>query len=310
MSCSKEEIELDYSIETIVSNSELNFHQIVFINENVGFVVGGQRGQSGSIYRTSDGGQSWDLSFYTDRSLYTINFLNETTGFAGGEQLILLKTFDQGVNWEEYNFPYYPDELYTVPFKKIEFVNDTIVYLVGGMYFDRGLIARSKNGGLWWNYDFFDYEITSSHFFDHEYGILSGYGHFTVTRDGTESFEVMDFDDDFFTSIYFLDEKSGFACGYDGGIYKTNNSGDQWEALINANNLWKKRVHLNDIKMLSADKGIAVGNNGVIMVTYDGGNNWENVNINEGLKCNSIYHFGNGKIMISCNEGKIVKLNF
>lgn len=310
VSCNREEIELDYSIDIISSDPGTNFHQIIFVDENTGFVVGGQRGQSGSIYKTSDGGQTWDLSFYTDRSLYSINFLIETTGFVGGESLTLLKTFDQGDSWEEYFFPYYPDELYTVPIKKFEFVNDTIVYLVGGMYFDRGLIARSNNGGLWWNYDFFDYEITSSHFFKYDYGILSGYGHFVVTRDGNETFEVMDFDDDFFTSLYFVNEKLGFACGYDGGIYKTIDEGKQWEVLLKANKPWKNRLHLNDIKMLNANKGIVVGNNGVILVTYDGGNSWKNVNLNEDLKCNSIFDLGNGEIMISCNEGKIVKLNF
>lgn len=307
-SCNKDEISLNYSVETISSNPEINFHQLFFINESTGFLVGGHRWNSGTIYKTVDGGFSWNLNLNTDQSLYAINFLNDSVGFACGESLILLKTFDQGVSWEEYNFPYYPDELYTVPFKKIEFVNDTIVYLVGGMYFDRGLIAKSSNGGSWWNWDLFDYELSSSHLFNSDYGIFSGYGHFVVTQDGAQSFEVVDFDDDFFTSIYFLDAQTGYACGYDGGVYKTNNAGNQWEVLINANNLWTKRVHLNDIHMLNADKGIAVGNNGVVVVTYDGGNNWKNFDIKEGLDCNSIYHIGNDKLKICCSEGKIIQV--
>lgn len=306
--CNKDEVEINYSIETISANPQIYFNQIFFLNENNGFIVGGQRGKSGEIYKTTDGGNSWDLNFYTNRSLYAINFLNDSVGFAGGESLTLLKTWDQGETWEDFQFPYYPDSLYRVPFKKIEFVNDTTVYLTGGMYFDRGLIAKSSNQGSWWNWYLFDYELSSSHFFKLNDGIFSGYGHFIVTRDGASSFEVIDFDDDFFTAVYFLNDEIGFACGYDGGVYKTYNAGNQWEVLIGSNNLWKKRVHLNDILMLNADKGIVVGNNGVISLTYDGGNSWKKLNIHEELDCFSIYHLGNGELMISCSQGKIIKL--
>ena len=309
LSCSKENIDVNYSIETISSNPEINFNQSFFLNETTGFIVGGQRGKSGEIYKTTNRGQSWDLNFYTDRSLYAINFSNDSIGYACGESLILLKTFDQGASWVDYQFPYYPNYLFDAPIKKIDFVNEKTIYLTGGWYFDRGLIAKSSNRGEWWDWDFFDYELSSSHFFNADYGIFSGYGHFVVTRDGADSFEVVDFNGDFFTSICFLDEDVGFASGYDGGIYKTENAGTNWEVLINSNNLWKQRVHLNDILMVNADKGIVVGNGGVISLTYDGGSTWKNLSINEDLDCYSIYHFGNGGLLICCSEGKVIKVN-
>lgn len=308
ISCNKEEVDLFYSIETISSNQEINFHQVFFLNETTGLIVGGQRGISGEIYRTTNGGQSWDLNFYTDRSLYAVNFLNDSLGYACGESSILLKTFDQGASWEDYQFPYYPNYL-NAPIKKIDFVNEKTIYLTGGWYFDRGMIAKSSNSGEWWDWVFFEYELSSSHFFNADYGIFSGYGHIIVTGDGAESFEVMDFKGDFFTSIFFLDDKIGFASGYDGGIYKTENAGNNWEVLINSNSLWKQRVHLNDILMVNADKGIVVGNDGVISLTYDGGNTWKNLIINENLDCYSIYHFGNGGLIICCSEGKVIKMN-
>lgn len=70
----------------------------------------------------------------------------------------------------------------------------------------------------------------------------------------------------------------------------------------------EKRVHLNDILMLNADKGIVIGNSGVISLTYDGGNSWKKLNIHEELDCFSICHLGNGELMISCSQGKIIKL--
>ena len=309
ISCNKDEVDLSYSIEKIAPDSETNFHQIFFLNELTGFVVGGQRGNFGLIYKTIDGGQSWDLNYSADQSLFAINFLNDSVGYACGESLILLKTFNQGISWEDYQFPYYPNYLYDVPFKKIDFVNDTIVYLTGGMYFDRGLIAKSSNRGSWWDWDFFDFELSASHFFSHDYGIFCGYGHFMVTQNGAGSFEVMAFKGDFFTSMCFLSDEVGFASGYDGGIYTTSNSGNNWEILVNTNKLWKQRIHLNDIFMVNSEKGIAVGNSGVIILTYDGGNTWQKVNINEDLDCYSIYHFGNGVAWITCSEGKILKIN-
>lgn len=309
ISCNKDEVDLNYSIEKITPNSETDFHQIFFLNEFTGFVVGGQRGNFGLIYKTNDGGQSWDLNYSADQSLFAINFLNDSVGYACGESLTLLKTFNMGISWEDYQFPYYPNYLYDVPFKKIDFINDTTVYLTGGMYFDRGLIAKSSNRGSWWDWDFFDFELSSSHFFSDNYGIFSGYGHFTVTQDGANSFEVVDFKGDFFTSLYFLNDEVGFASGYDGGIYTTSNSGNNWEILANTNKLWKQRIHLNDIFMINSEKGIAVGNNGVIILTYDGGNTWQKVNINEDLDCYSIYHFYSGELWISCSAGKILKIN-
>jgi len=308
-SCSKDEVEIDYSIETISANPETKFHQLFFINETTAFIVGGQRGHFGSIYKSVDGGQSWELNFYTDRSLYAINFLNDSVGFACGESLILLKTMDQGLNWVDYQFPYYPDQIYDAPLKKIDLVNEKTIYLTGGWYFDRGLIAKSSNRGDWWDWYYFDYEFSDSHFFNVDYGIFSGYGHFIVTSDGAVSFEVMDFKGDFFTSICFLDDQFGFAAGYDGGIYKTENAGYDWQVLINSNSLLKQRIHFNDILMVNADKGIVVGNNGVISLTYDGGSSWKNLNINEALDCYSIYHFGNDELMICCSEGKVIKMN-
>ncbi len=305
--CNKDEVDLNYSIDTITSNAETNFNQVFFINDNIGFLVGGERGNSGSIYKTNDGGQSWDLNFYTDRSLYTINFLNDSVGYACGEKLILLKTFDQGVNWEDYQFPYYPDDAYNAPIKKIDFVNDTTIYLTGGMYFDRGLIAKSSNKGNWWDWVYFDYELTSSHFFNPNYGIFSGYGHYIVTRDGAYTFETIDFNGDFFTSIYFINEEVGFASGYDGGVYKTANAGENWEVIAKSNSLVKQRVHLNDIFMINSEKGVVVGNNGVISLTYDGGNSWKNLKIQEELDCYSICHAGNGEVIITCSKGRIIK---
>lgn len=309
LSCSKDEINLNYSIETISSNTEASLHEVFFLNTTTGFLVAGQLGESGSIYKTIDGGQSWDLNFSTDRSLYAINFLNDSVGYAVGERLILLKTFDQGVSWEDYQFPYYPNYLYDAPFKKIDFVDDMTVYLTGGMYFDRGLIAKSANGGTWWDWDFFNFELSSAHVFKSDYAIFCGYGHFTVTMDGADSFEIMDFNGDFFTSMYFLDDEVGFASGYDGGIYKTNNSGTNWEIMASSNKLWKQRLHLNDILMVNPEKGIAAGNNGIIVITYDGGNNWQHYEIEEELDFYSIYHLGNGKLWISCSEGKMLKIN-
>lgn len=309
LSCNKDELETDYKIETITFDSETDFHQIYFIDDLTGFIVGGQRGELGSIYKTTDGGQSWDFNYSTNESLYAVSFLNDSIGYACGESLILLKTFDQGNNWENYQFPYYPNYLYDAPFKKIDIVNDTTIYLTGGWYFDRGLIAKSSNGGNWWDWDYFDYELSSSHFFSHNHGIFAGYGHFTVTEDGADSFEIMDFNGDFFTSLYFLDAEVGFASGYDGGIYKSSNSGKNWEEIANSNKFWKQRKHLNDILMVNSQNGIAVGNNGAIILTFDGGNNWEEYKISEELNFNSIYHSGNGQISITCSEGKILKIN-
>jgi len=62
-------------INTPISVSD-NVGNILFYNENIGFIDGGT-----SIYKTSDGGLNWESTNFPFSSLGTFHFYNETEGF-------------------------------------------------------------------------------------------------------------------------------------------------------------------------------------------------------------------------------------
>ena len=273
VSCKKDNISLDYSVVNLNTGAEI--HNLFFVDSVTGYAVGGIQNESGYIFKTTDGGNNWQEIFRSDTNLNDIYFLTPETGFTCGDDILLLRTLDAGTGWTKVTYGWDPPEAYISPLKHIEFVNDTAGYIVGGAYFDRGIVFRSQNRGLWWEPYHFDNELSASYFSDKMTGIIGGYGLITKTTDGALSFEPVDIRGDFYTSFYFTTKKVGFACGYNGGIYKTDDNGDSWETVYSPNNASFNRIHLNDITFTKDGKGIAVGNDGVILISTDNGNSWE-----------------------------------
>ncbi len=68
-------------------------------------------GSFSTILSSSDGGQNWhENSLGEDAQLTTIQFLDNNTGYAGGEFGVFLKTEDSGTSWN--NVEYLPGEFY------------------------------------------------------------------------------------------------------------------------------------------------------------------------------------------------------
>ncbi len=96
-----------YAQWTIIEYSnDFSFEDILFLNEEEGFVVGRTFEESSSwfdccgvILRTIDGGNTWDTTL-TDTQVRAIYFLDKDTGFAASNQLLFYKTTDGGDNWE------------------------------------------------------------------------------------------------------------------------------------------------------------------------------------------------------------------
>jgi len=66
-----------------------------FVSQEIGFVVGG----SGTILKTTDGGQNWEfMNSTTSQSLTSVQMQNESIGVVVGHGIIL-KTTDGGSSW-------------------------------------------------------------------------------------------------------------------------------------------------------------------------------------------------------------------
>jgi photosystem II stability/assembly factor-like uncharacterized protein len=92
------------------------------------------------IYRSGDGGETWNGVAGSEasvlRSVLSIYFISETTGWAGGG--VIKKTVDGGNTWEM--------QLENATVREFCFVDENTGYAVGG-----GSIMKTIDGGLLWD---------------------------------------------------------------------------------------------------------------------------------------------------------------
>lgn len=304
VSCQKAEI--DISVETISFPQNIDLFSSHFIDGQNGYVCGGIKGESGFIYKTEDGGISWNAIYSSNKFIKDISFYNSNLGYACGDSILILKTKDGGKSWIEMQYPWLPPPSRISPLNNIEIVNDSMIYVTGGSEFSKGIIFRTRNWGWWWYYELFDNEYSDSHFTSQEEGIFSGYGVMTKTSNGGKNYEAIDIKGDFFTALHFVNNDLGFACGYNGGVYRTSDSGNSWEK-IHKTNFAGKRVHFNDITFTNPQNGVIVGNNGIVLVTKNGGDDWQRVSSFSTENLLSVFSFSDGIIWITAENGFLYK---
>jgi len=115
----------------VKTNIQQNFNTFYFVNENIGYIGGGNV----SMYKTIDGGNSWTaLNTNTSLPLYDIYFLNNNEGFAVGgnddcggtdcvpKGALIIHTIDGGLTWNQ--LPIHPSE--KIELKSICFASDSL----------------------------------------------------------------------------------------------------------------------------------------------------------------------------------------
>lgn len=277
-SCKKEEqLAIDYS--RLGVNEDVNIQSITFVNSTIGYSCGGIKGELGVIYKTIDGGFSWNKIYSTPTNcLYDVSFLNDTIGFACGENSLLLKTIDGGQVWVNQNsIQGKPPLNYISTLRSIYCADNSTIYVVGGKGYEVGLTYTTYDGGGFWVYNTYDTELRGVYFNDKNKGYYAGYGSVFKTVDKGGTFVPLDITGDYFVSISFPTTDIGYACGYNGGIYKTVNEGNSWDNLLKGNNDIKHNRHFNQMEFINVNEGYAVGNTGLIMFTKDGGWHWKQI---------------------------------
>ncbi|MDH3997758.1 MAG: YCF48-related protein [Desulfuromonadales bacterium] len=76
------------------------------------------------------------------------------------------------------------------------------------------------------------------------------------------------------TSLYFIDEKTGWAAGHDAVILRTDDGGENWRQLYSDP---EDERPILDLWFRDVKTGYAIGGYGLFLVTEDGGRSWEPV---------------------------------
>jgi photosystem II stability/assembly factor-like uncharacterized protein len=126
----KMEIANDATISTSSTSPE-SFSFISFVDDNIGYAGGG------NIYKTTDGGNTWNSIANTSLSVNSLSFPSENIGYATSNDNWLYKTTDGGNNWFQ---------LTQIDINNMEFVTDNI-----GYGFFSNMLYQTTDGGVNWS---------------------------------------------------------------------------------------------------------------------------------------------------------------
>lgn len=137
-----------------------------FVDENTGWIVGSE----GKIYKTINGGSTWnEQTSNSNRMLTKVKFISSLTGWIiGGENdgnsYLVLKTIDGGNTWQDYSFG---TENYAI--KNLCFIDSLTGWFCGSKNANSsyvGHIFKTIDGGLTWVEQTLPSEINASGFLE------------------------------------------------------------------------------------------------------------------------------------------------
>ena len=246
------------------------------------WIVGGIFWASNFVYKSSNGGQSWDNQMETKADfgndfggpypLTDIFFWDNNSGWAAGLNGAIYSTIDGGNAWEA-QFERSPVEnLYS-----IYFLNEKLGWAVGqekdvfkttdgGKHWSRKLVANT--GGTWSSVFFTDenngWAVGSFH--------SGNAGGCIRSKDGGENWQKVTLNcppDTRFSKVLFTDAKHGWIVG--DYIFRTVDGGENWAFLGTAGG-WN---YIMDISFVNNEEGWGLFNGGrAIKKTTDGGQTW------------------------------------
>ena len=248
---------------------------ILFINNQVGWAVGGLPSEQGLILKTNDGGATWSQQDCGLDSMifYCVTFINSMIGWAAGDDGRIAYTSDGGVFWDEQS-----SGLNTA-ITDICFVNENYGWIVS----DTNILFTTSGGTQWEiQYGWDNYLLTSICFVNEFDGFVVGNrGLILATEDGGQVWEEQSKRIDqlhTINSIYFVDHYNGWVIstnGYKNRIISTNDAGNTWDLLYEVSGFELKDIVFVDQLEGWVSGGAAQPFEGVILHSNDGGASWE-----------------------------------
>jgi photosystem II stability/assembly factor-like uncharacterized protein len=256
-------------------------NKVYFFDEHIGLMVG----DSGTVLKTSDGGDNWKILKVTDKNLLNISYYNYKNIWIVGEEGTIMFSSNTGNTWVHQSSPVTQD-LYSV-----FFVDADIGWAVGKGYEDQPVIINTHNGGhssFGWNVQSPPedaYGLHDVYFTDELNGYACGYGGTVVqTDDGGIVWEKGNqVTSETLNSVYFISPGTGFCVGNRGVLVNTADAGEQWWL---ANNI--SAFDIFDLCFYNSENGWCCGQNSDAYYTSDGAVFWDREGISEPVTLHGI----------------------
>lgn len=251
---------------------------------DVDFEVDNMRGYtltSNQLYVTQNGAASWTGSESGTRLRAVAAVDSQIAVAVGGpttDGSQILRTVDGGLSWSPVG-----GERPDVQLNEVEFANTSVGYAVS----TDGVVLRSEDGGASWSVSFDPRVELESELFDAALvgstGFIVGADDlFLKSNDGGQSFEpaTVGADAELF-ALAFINQNLGFVAGEEGQIWRTFDSGSDWELV--STGLPYDYSAIRDLSAPSSSHIFAVGDNSdetTIVRSLNGGRSWELTNSN------------------------------
>lgn len=247
---------------------------IFFIDANKGWISG----SDGTLLETVDGGKNWKQNKkFTGDTIRQIYFSDSQNGwllcerdrFTRGANMptYLLQTNDGGANWTKSEFAKEGREFISkIIFDKY---GNAVAFGEGGSFF-----TLQKSGQIWKkNPSPARYLLLDGFFNDETKAVVVGAGGTILfTEDSGASWNYANLSGDRqtkFNSVFFINQRTGWAVGSNGKIFETIGGGKNW---------FEQKTpttdDLTDVFFVNTAEGWAVGDKGQIIYTRTAGNVW------------------------------------
>jgi photosystem II stability/assembly factor-like uncharacterized protein len=257
------------------SDSGLNWHSvnyvfsgyiegITFPSQETGYLVDNYQYQNGKVYKTTDGGESWNQLWSLPSGLpippifKDVAFSDPENGYIVGYQGILLKTTNGGMNWN------YLSDVTSSSLFGVYFIENT-----GWIIGTSGYIGKTSDAGLTWSSQNSGTASTlySIYMLNESTGWISGAGGVVLkTTDSGASWITQQSGVQFgLEKIFFIDENHGWMAGQE--ILHTTDGGLNWQVQAKPDG----SQNLYSLFFRNNYEGWAVGDNGTILYTSNGG---------------------------------------
>jgi photosystem II stability/assembly factor-like uncharacterized protein len=283
-----------------------NLYSLFFIGSNLGFASG----DSGTIIKTTDGGNSWQkCTTGTFNPLKGLWFTSSDVGYSCGSKNTILKTTNSGNSW----YSIYSSSS-TDDFVALQFTSQNIGYVL-----DSSQLLKTTDAGNSWTVKTPTGIYNASMFFTtSDTGYICGLnGQIMMTPDGGNTFISLNSGvTTYLSTIYFSTKTTGFAAGHN-LILKTKDGGQTWQTKYNGP-IWP--WYPDCINFPDSLHGFLITAN-FLVVTDDGGETWQQIfltNYEELYSFNSIWYTdslngyiagSNGIILNTTSGGVITGVN-
>lgn len=255
---------------------------IYFVDSLNGWMVG----NSPKIFKTIDGGTTWQSVWTGIDGLKQIYFISELVGWIVSNEGNLYATLDGGISWIQKSTSF--------QISKIWFVNQTLGWAIEDTLYS--FLYRTNDSGLTWDIQktfpkiFGDLGFKDLYFINETHGFVLYRGfngthrlntlYSTNTSGNSWSIDLI-VNDHYLKSFFFSNISYCWVIGSDGSIFHSNDSGKTWynQTLSNPKNL-------KNLYFINSTHGWICGYETTLIQTSNSGLSWENNTTFNSTECN------------------------